>query len=93
MKTLAEGRFTPVDLDEARDKVMMGTVRTVAVQPEEKHRLAVHEAGHTAAAFYSPGADPHCKVAIIPRGRSLGSHMCCQKTNVIPSPKPVCGCS
>ncbi|MFY0615004.1 MAG: ATP-dependent zinc metalloprotease FtsH [Hyphomicrobiaceae bacterium] len=68
--------ITPVDLDEARDKVMMGTVRTLAIQPEEKHRLAVHEAGHTAAAFYSPGADPLYKVTIIPRGRSLGgTHM------------------
>ena len=65
--------ITPADLDEARDKVMMGTVRTLAIQPEEKHRLAVHEAGHTAAAFYSPGADPLYKVTIIPRGRSLGS--------------------
>jgi cell division protease FtsH len=68
--------ITPVDLDEARDKVMMGTVRTLAIQPEEKHRLAVHEAGHTAATFYSPGADPLYKVTIIPRGRTLGStHM------------------
>lgn len=66
----------PVDLDEARDKVMMGTVRTLAIMPDEKHRLAVHEAGHTAAAFYDPGADPLYKVTIIPRGRSLGStHM------------------
>lgn len=68
--------ITSVDLDEARDKVMMGTVRTLAIQPDEKHRLAVHEAGHTAAAFYNPGADPIYKVTIIPRGRSLGStHM------------------
>jgi len=68
--------ITPADLDEARDKVMMGTVRTLAIQPEEKHRLAVHEAGHTAAAFFDPGADPIYKVTIIPRGRSLGgTHM------------------
>jgi cell division protease FtsH len=68
--------ITPADLDEARDKVMMGTVRTLAIQPDEKHRLAVHEAGHTAAAFYDPGADPLYKVTIIPRGRSLGgTHM------------------
>ena len=68
--------ITPADLDEARDKVMMGTVRTLAIQPDEKHRLAVHEAGHTAAAFYNPEADPIYKVTIIPRGRSLGStHM------------------
>ncbi|MDP4032889.1 MAG: ATP-dependent zinc metalloprotease FtsH [Pseudorhodobacter sp.] len=68
--------ITPADLDEARDKVMMGTVRTLAIQPDEKHRLAVHEAGHTAAAFYNPGADPVYKVTIIPRGQSLGgTHM------------------
>jgi len=68
--------ITPADLDEARDKVMMGTVRTLAIQPDERHRLAVHEAGHTAAAFYNPGGDPIYKVTIIPRGRSLGStHM------------------
>ncbi len=68
--------ISPADLDEARDKVMMGTVRTMAIQPDERHRLAVHEAGHAAAAFYSPGADPLYKVTIIPRGRSLGStHM------------------
>jgi cell division protease FtsH len=64
------------DLDEARDKVMMGTLRTLAIQPEEKHRLAVHEAGHSAAAFYTPGVDPLYKVTIIPRGQSLGgTHM------------------
>jgi len=64
------------DLDQARDKAIMGTVRTLAIQPEEKHRLAVHESGHTAAAFYDPGADPVYKVTIIPRGRSLGgTHM------------------
>lgn len=72
----AASEITNDDLDEARDRVMMGTVRTLAIQPEEKHRLAVHEAGHTAAAFYEPGADPVFKVTIIPRGRSLGgTHM------------------
>ncbi len=63
-------------MDEARDKVMLGTVRTLAIQPSEKHRLAVHEAGHTAAAHFLPKADPLYKVTIIPRGRSLGgTHM------------------
>lgn len=76
----AASEITPADLDEARDKVMMGTVRTLAIQPEEKHRLAVHEAGHTAAAYYSPGADPLYKVTIIPRGHSLGgTHMLPEK--------------
>ncbi len=64
------------DLDEAHDKVMMGTVRSLAIRPEEKHRLAVHEAGHTAVSFYTPEADPLYKVTIIPRGHALGgTHM------------------
>ena len=57
----------------ARDKVVMGAVRTLAIRPEERHRLAVHEAGHAATAFYQPDADPLYKVTIIPRGRSLGA--------------------
>lgn len=59
-------------LDEARDKVLMGTVRTLAIQPEEKHRLAVHEAGHAAVAHFLPNTDPIYKVTIIPRGHALG---------------------
>jgi cell division protease FtsH len=60
------------DFEEARDKVLLGTVRTLAIQPEERHRLAVHEAGHTLAAWFLPQADPLYKVTIIPRGRALG---------------------
>lgn len=72
------GDITSIDLDEAREKLILGTVRTLAIQPEEKHRLAVHEAGHTAAAFYNSDTDPLYKVTIIPRGSSLGS------THVLP---------
>ncbi len=62
--------------DEMRDKIMMGSVRTLAIQPEERHRLAVHEAGHTTVACFLPKADPIYKVTIIPRGRALGgTHM------------------
>jgi len=60
------------DFDEARDKLLLGTVRTLAIQPEERHRLAVHEAGHTLVAYFVPHADPLYKVSIIPRGRTLG---------------------
>jgi cell division protease FtsH len=62
--------------DEMRDKILMGSVRSLAIKPEERHRLAVHECGHTVAAHYLPKADPLYKVTIIPRGRSLGgTHM------------------
>ncbi len=84
--------ITAADLDEARDKVMMGTVRTLAIQPDERHRLAVHEAGHTAAAFYNPDADPLYKVTIIPRGHAaLAARTCCRKTNATRCPRPICG--
>ena len=62
--------------DEMRDKILMGSVRTLAIQPEEKHRLAVHEAGHTVVAHYLEHGDPVYKVTIIPRGQALGgTHM------------------
>ena len=60
------------DFDEARDKLLLGTVRTLAIQPQERHRLAVHEAGHTLVAYFLPLADPLYKVTIIPRGQALG---------------------
>ena len=60
------------DFDEARDKLLLGTVRTLAIRPDERHRLAVHEAGHTLVAHFAPHADPLYKVSIIPRGRALG---------------------
>ena len=65
-------RITMAQLEATRDKVMMGSVRTLAIQPEERHRLAVHEAGHTLVASFLPNADPLHKVTIIPRGQALG---------------------
>jgi len=61
------------DVDRARDKVIMGTERTLAIGPEEKRRLAVHESGHTVVAFFLEHADPLYKVSIIPRGKALGA--------------------
>ncbi|MHA1536968.1 MAG: ATP-dependent zinc metalloprotease FtsH [Alphaproteobacteria bacterium] len=66
-------RITARHLEEMRDKVMMGAVRSLVILPEERHRLAVHESGHTAAAHYLAHADPLHKVTIIPRGRALGA--------------------
>ena len=60
------------DFEEARDKLLLGSIRTLAIQPEERHRLAVHEAGHTLLAYFLPHTDPLYKVTIIPRGHTLG---------------------
>jgi cell division protease FtsH len=66
-------KVTAQHFDEMRDRIMMGTLRTMAIFDEERHRLAVHEAGHTAVAYYLPLSDPIHKVTIIPRGRTLGA--------------------
>ncbi len=66
------GRVHANHFHEMRDRVSMGAVRTITITPEERHRLAVHEAGHTTVAHVLPHADPLFKVSIVPRGRALG---------------------
>lgn len=66
----------PVDLDEARDKVLWGRERkSRVVDAEDKKKTAYHEAGHAVVSLLSPKAYPVHKVTIIPRGMSLGSTM------------------
>jgi len=62
-----------IDLEDAKDKVLMGTERkSMIIGDEEKRTTAVHEAGHTLIAKLLPNTDPIHKVTIIPRGRALG---------------------
>ncbi|MBC8183553.1 ATP-dependent metallopeptidase FtsH/Yme1/Tma family protein [candidate division KSB1 bacterium] len=61
------------DLEEAKDKVLMGTERkSLLISDEEKNNTAYHEAGHALVALLTPGSDPVHKVTIIPRGTALG---------------------
>jgi cell division protease FtsH len=61
------------DLEDAKDKVLMGTERkSMIISDEEKRTTAFHEAGHTLVAKLTPNADPIHKVTIIPRGMALG---------------------
>ncbi|MFH1994327.1 MAG: ATP-dependent zinc metalloprotease FtsH [Nitrospinota bacterium] len=61
------------DLDDAKDKVMMGAERkSMIISDEEKKNTAYHEAGHTLVAKLLPNTDPIHKVSIIPRGMALG---------------------
>jgi cell division protease FtsH len=61
------------ELEDAKDKVMMGTERkSMIISDEEKKTTAYHEAGHTIVAKLIPKTDPIHKVTIIPRGRALG---------------------
>jgi len=62
-----------IDLELAKDKVMMGAERrSMIISDEEKRTTAYHEAGHALVAKLLPGADPIHKVTIIPRGMALG---------------------
>ena len=62
-----------IDLEDAKDKVMMGAERKSAVlTKEEKKVTAYHEAGHALVAAKVAGNDPVHKVTIIPRGMALG---------------------
>lgn len=62
-----------IDLEDAKDKVMMGSERrSLVLTDEEKRTTAYHEAGHTLVGKNLPGTDPIHKVTIIPRGMALG---------------------
>lgn len=64
------------ELEDAKDKVMMGSERRSMIMTEEEKRLtAYHESGHAVVAFHSPASDPIHKATIIPRGRALGMVM------------------
>ncbi|MEM6833128.1 MAG: ATP-dependent zinc metalloprotease FtsH [Pseudomonadota bacterium] len=67
---------TMQDLEEAKDKVMMGSERRSMVMSEEEKKLtAYHEGGHALVALHCPASDPVHKATIIPRGRALGMVM------------------
>jgi cell division protease FtsH len=61
------------DLDEARDRVLLGSERRgLVLTAEDRHLTAYHEAGHAVIALVLPGLDPVHKVTIVPREKSLG---------------------
>lgn len=64
---------TPEDIDEARDKIIMGPRKLRKMRPEDIKLTAYHEAGHAfVSLMYSDITDPIHKATIIPRGRALG---------------------
>ena len=64
---------TMQEMEDAKDKVLMGIERKSMVMNEEEKKLtAYHEAGHAIVAIHSKESDPVHKATIIPRGRALG---------------------
>ncbi len=68
------GEITGVDLETARDRILMGIRRTSLVLDEgEQQVVAYHEAGHALLAQVLAHADPVHKVTILPAGVALGA--------------------
>jgi len=60
------------DFEEARDVLLMGSVREETISETERNITAYHEAGHALVAWKLPGTDPIHKVSIVPRGMAMG---------------------
>jgi cell division protease FtsH len=62
------------DFMAAIDRIIGGLEKKNKVMTlEEKHAIAVHEAGHATISWFLRYANPLIKVTIVPRGRSLGA--------------------
>ncbi|MFB1004662.1 MAG: ATP-dependent zinc metalloprotease FtsH [Bacteroidia bacterium] len=62
------------DFLDAVDRIIGGLEKkNKIITPEEKHAIAVHEAGHATVSWLCEYAHPLVKVTIVPRGRSLGA--------------------
>jgi cell division protease FtsH len=65
--------LTAADFDNARDRILLGRREgSNVLLPEEKHAVAIHEAGHALVAALSDHADPVAKITILPAGQALG---------------------
>ena len=61
------------DVEEARDKILMGPRKVRKMRPEDIKLTAYHEADHAfVSIMYADITDPIHKATIIPRGRALG---------------------
>ena len=66
--------ITNAHLEAARDKILLGRVRSgVVVSEEERRLIALHEAGHAIVGLVACPQDRLHKVTIEARGRSLGA--------------------
>ncbi|HEV3124169.1 MAG TPA: ATP-dependent zinc metalloprotease FtsH [Candidatus Dormibacteraeota bacterium] len=63
---------TMVDFGDALEKVQLGAERRIALSPEDRERIAYHEAGHALLGLLIPASDPVRRVSIVPRGMALG---------------------
>jgi len=68
--------ITMREMEEAKDKIMMGSERrSLRMSENEKKLTAYHEGGHALIAYHQKASDPIHKATIIPRGQALGMVM------------------
>lgn len=69
-----ETKIAKEDFMDAIDRIVAGLEKkSKIITPEEKKRIAFHEAGHAVVSWLLKNVDPLVKVSIIPRGKSLGA--------------------
>ncbi|WP_155297889.1 ATP-dependent zinc metalloprotease FtsH [Deinococcus kurensis] len=69
-------RITGRDVDEARDRVLMGPERrSMVVREADRKVTAYHEVGHALAAQLLPHSNRVAKLTVVPRGRAAGYMM------------------
>ena len=62
------------DFMDAIDRIVGGLEkRSKVITDEERHSIAVHEAGHATVSWHLRYGDPLIKVTIVPRGKALGA--------------------
>ena len=65
---------TVEDFNAAVDRIIGGLEKKNKITTkEEKHGIAVHEAGHATVSWHLKYGDPLVKVTIVPRGKALGA--------------------
>jgi len=65
-------RVSRADFEAALDRIVLGDVRSLALDQAARRVIAYHEGGHALAAWLTPEADPVHKVTIVPHGMALG---------------------
>jgi cell division protease FtsH len=64
--------ITPLEIDDAIDRVIAGMERAPLMDSKRKRLIAYHEVGHAIVATLMKNHDPVQKVTLVPRGQALG---------------------
>ena len=60
------------DLSDAMEKILLGAERRILMRPEDRERVAYHEAGHALCGLLQTESDPVRSVTVVPRAQALG---------------------